>query len=190
MDSSWESQKPNSSNPKLDGRYDIFLSFRGIDTRTKFTDHLYHALIREGFQTFRDEDDIEWGEAIKPELHRAIMSSRMSVIVISENYANSKACLFELQTILEQYNKLNHFVLPLFYEVDPSVVKEQSENLHFWKTEVTVEQLKRWSAALKEVVNIAGKVLEPNRYSLPIFPSTSIFYIHFTLFKSIFNFTF
>ncbi|KAI8532361.1 hypothetical protein RHMOL_Rhmol11G0208800 [Rhododendron molle] len=83
-----KSQKPSSSsssNPECKGRYDIFLSFRGLDTRKKFTDQLFHALVREGFQIFRDDDEIDRGEVIKSELLEAIRNSRMSVIVLSEN---------------------------------------------------------------------------------------------------------
>ncbi|KAI8532377.1 hypothetical protein RHMOL_Rhmol11G0210400 [Rhododendron molle] len=152
-----ESQNSSSSS-EFKGRYDIFLSFRGLDTRKKFTDHLYHALKREGFQTFRDDDEIDRGDAIKPELLAAIKNSRMSVTVISENYANSSACLFELQTILEQCKKSDHFLLPVFYEVDPGEIKEQAKNLDFGKKRVTVEQVKGWSAALKEVASMAGMI--------------------------------
>ncbi|KAI8532364.1 hypothetical protein RHMOL_Rhmol11G0209100 [Rhododendron molle] len=82
----------------------------------------------------------------------------MSVIVLSKNYANSTACLFELQTILELGKKSDHFVLPVFYEVDPGEIKEQSKNLDFEKKEVTAEKVKGWSAALKEVASMAGMV--------------------------------
>ncbi|KAI8532370.1 hypothetical protein RHMOL_Rhmol11G0209700 [Rhododendron molle] len=154
-----KSQNPSSSsNPELNGRYDIFLSFRGSDTRYKFTDHLYHAFKREGFQTFRDDDEIDRGHVIKPELRGAIMSSKTSVIVLSKNYANSTACLFELQTIIELCKKSNHFVLPVFYEVEPSVLKEKSNNLVFEKKEVSPEKVTGWSAALKEVASMAGMV--------------------------------
>ncbi|KAI8532384.1 hypothetical protein RHMOL_Rhmol11G0211100 [Rhododendron molle] len=154
------SQSPSSSsfssNPQLiKGRYDIFLSFRGLDTRKKFTDHLYHALMREGFQTFRDDDEIDKGEDIKFEMRKAIRNSWMSVIVLSENYANSMSCLFELQTILELCKKSDHFVLPVFYEVEPEVLKEQSKNLVFERKEATVERVKGWNAALKEGPDLA-----------------------------------
>ncbi|KAG5526080.1 hypothetical protein RHGRI_032393 [Rhododendron griersonianum] len=134
------SSSSSSSKPELKGRYDIFLSFRGSDTRKKFTDHLNHALMCEGFQTFRDDDEIERGDVIESELLEAIRNSRMSVIVLSENYANSTACLFELQTILELCKKSDHFVLPVFYEVEPEVLKGQSENLVFENMEATVER--------------------------------------------------
>ncbi|KAI8532388.1 hypothetical protein RHMOL_Rhmol11G0211300 [Rhododendron molle] len=152
---------PSSSNPG--GRYDIFLSFRGLDTRKRFTDHVYHVLKREGFQTFRDDDEIDRGDVIKSELREAIVNSRMSVIVLSKNYANSTACLFELQTILELYKKSDHFVLPVFYEVDPGEIKEQSKSLDFGKKEVAAEKVKGWSVALKEIASMAGMVSQ-NQY--------------------------
>ncbi|XP_058190542.1 disease resistance protein RPV1-like isoform X3 [Rhododendron vialii] len=152
------SSSASSSKPELKGRYDIFLSFRGSDTRKKFTDHLNHALVCEGFQTFRDDDEIERGEVIESESLEAIRNSRMSVIVLSENYANSTSCLFELQMILELCKKSDHFLLPVFYEVEPEVLKGQSENLVFENKEATVERVKGWSQALKEVARMTGKV--------------------------------
>ncbi|KAI8532381.1 hypothetical protein RHMOL_Rhmol11G0210800 [Rhododendron molle] len=152
------SESQNSSSSEFKGRYDIFLSFRGSDTRKKFTDHLYHALKREGFQTFRDDDAINRGDVIKPELQKAIANSTTSVIVLSKNYANSMGCLLEVEMILKQCKKSNHFVLPVFYEVDPGEIQEQAKNLDFGKKRVMVEQVKGWSAALKEVASMAGMV--------------------------------
>ncbi|KAG5526210.1 hypothetical protein RHGRI_032475 [Rhododendron griersonianum] len=139
--------------------YDIFLSFRGLDTRTKFTDHLYEALKREGFETFRDNEGIERGENIYSELQNAISNSSMSVIVLSKTYATSKSCLFEIQTILEHRKKnSDHVILPVFYEVDPSEIKEQAKKLDFGEKKVTVEEVEGWSAALKEVASMGGMV--------------------------------
>ncbi|TYJ12231.1 hypothetical protein E1A91_A11G335300v1 [Gossypium mustelinum] len=65
-------------------KYDVFLSFRGEDTRKNFTDHLYDALKRNGIVTFRDEPKLEAGEGIAPELFKAIQQSWCSVIVFSK----------------------------------------------------------------------------------------------------------
>ncbi|PPD68853.1 hypothetical protein GOBAR_DD34264 [Gossypium barbadense] len=70
-------------------KYDVFLSFRGEDTRKNFTDHLYDALNRTGIVTFRDDPKLETGEEIAPELFNAIQQSWCSVIVFSETYAFS-----------------------------------------------------------------------------------------------------
>nr|GEW81476.1 Toll/interleukin-1 receptor (TIR) domain-containing protein [Tanacetum cinerariifolium] len=69
--------------------YDVFLSFRGKDTRFSFTDYLYQALVNENITTFLDEQEVETGGELKPELAKAIKSSRASIIVLSKNYASS-----------------------------------------------------------------------------------------------------
>ena len=42
----------------LSWKYDVFLSFRGEETRNTFTDHLYDALKKKGIITFRDEENL------------------------------------------------------------------------------------------------------------------------------------
>ncbi|KAH1152335.1 hypothetical protein AAZX31_16G191700 [Glycine max] len=51
---------------------DVFLSFRGEDTRNGFTGNLYKALCDKGIHTFFDEDKLHSGEEIKPTLLKAI----------------------------------------------------------------------------------------------------------------------
>ncbi|KAL4581134.1 hypothetical protein LXL04_017343 [Taraxacum kok-saghyz] len=106
-------------------RYDIFLSFRGVDTRHSFTDHLHKALLDANISTFLDDEEIETGEDLKPELESAIKASRASIIVLSKNYATSTWCLDELVLILEQRITSNHIVIPMFYHVEPAHVRWQ-----------------------------------------------------------------
>ncbi|KAK5844547.1 hypothetical protein PVK06_000687 [Gossypium arboreum] len=61
-----EASSSSSSSPSLfspssafRGKYDVFLSFRGEDTRQNFTDHLYAAFKRRGIITFRDDEKLE-----------------------------------------------------------------------------------------------------------------------------------
>ncbi|XP_040361744.1 TMV resistance protein N-like [Rosa chinensis] len=82
-------------------KHDVFLSFRGEDTRLNFTDHLYAALIQCGISTFRDDKDLEKGMSIRKQLGKAIEGSKVWVVIVSPNYASSKWCLNELLKILE-----------------------------------------------------------------------------------------
>ncbi|CAL9006450.1 unnamed protein product [Prunus brigantina] len=147
-------------------RYHVFLSFRGQDTRKTFTDHLYTALVNAGFRTFRDYDEVERGEGIKPELQKAIKRSRTSVIVFSKDYASSRWCLDELVMILERKRKTSddHVVLPVFYDVYPSHVKKQTGSLAkaFARHQKTqpLPKVKAWREALAEVADLAGMVLQ------------------------------
>ncbi|KAK9059938.1 hypothetical protein SSX86_020642 [Deinandra increscens subsp. villosa] len=160
-------------NPTRTFTHDVFLSFRGEDTRHTFTDHLYDALVQTGLRIFRDNDAIDRGEELAPEIMKAIEESKASIVVLSENYSNSRWCLNELWSILEQRRKGNHFVLPVFYHVDPSDVRNQRGTftikasrpkgwmaalLEAFTTKVPISEadMRRWKAALTEVANLTG----------------------------------
>ncbi|CAN6719471.1 unnamed protein product [Malus baccata var. baccata] len=143
--------------------YDVFLSFRGGDTRKNFVDHVYAALEKEGFLIFRDGDELERGEDIKSELMRAIRKSRCSIVVFSEGYASSRWCLDELVMILECKRKFDQFVFPVFYGVDPSHVRDQkgsvAEAFDRHVKSQPLDKVKRWKSALTEAANISGMVM-------------------------------
>ncbi|KAL6343091.1 hypothetical protein AAG906_018924 [Vitis piasezkii] len=129
-------------------KYDVFLSFRGEDTRFNFTDHLYANLIRRGITTFRDDDSLKRGEEIAPELLKAIEESRFSLIVFSENYAGSRWCLDELVKIMECRKEMKQTVVPIFYHAF-SNYKEDTEEMK--------EKVRSWRSALTEAANTSGE---------------------------------
>ncbi|CAN6566566.1 unnamed protein product [Malus baccata var. baccata] len=157
------------SNSRRGYHYDVFLSFRGEDTRKTFTDHLYEALTRAGYRTFRDDDELEMGEKIKSGLEQAIQMSRASIIVFSKNYASSRWCLNELVEIVDhKRTSSDHVVIPVFYDVDPSHVRKQTGSFaeafaRHRKTEPP-DMMERWRKALEEVADLAGKVLQNQAY--------------------------
>ncbi|KAL1075342.1 hypothetical protein V6Z11_D11G355200 [Gossypium hirsutum] len=97
---------PSTPSPISKKKYDVFLSFRGEDTRNNFTDHLYNALKRRGIVTFRDDPKLEAGEEIAPELFKAIQQSWCSIF--SKTYAFSSWCLEELAQIVHQKKDKEH----------------------------------------------------------------------------------
>ncbi|KAG5514363.1 hypothetical protein RHGRI_035689 [Rhododendron griersonianum] len=134
----FEKKKPSSSSPiPLQRNYDVFLSFRGIDTRPNFTSHLFAALEQHGFHTFHDTklnrgEDVGW-------------------------------CLDELVKIMECRKKLQQIVFPIFYNVDPSDVRAQKGSL----AEAFAKHVKRfkegpggkvekWKEALTQLANLSG----------------------------------
>ncbi|KAM5585942.1 hypothetical protein ABKV19_005050 [Rosa sericea] len=82
-------------------KHEVFLSFRGADTRLAFMGHLHAALIHCGISTFRDDIDLEKGKSIRKQLDKAIEGSKVWVVIVSPDYASSKWCLNELLKILE-----------------------------------------------------------------------------------------
>jgi hypothetical protein len=109
-------------------KYDVFISFRGEDTRAGFTSHLHAALNRSYLETYIDYR-IEKGNQVWTELVEAIKDSTLFLVVFSENYANSTWCLNEIVEIMECRNKNeedNVVVIPVFYQIEPSHVRKQT----------------------------------------------------------------
>ena len=152
----------SSSSSSRGCKYDVFLSFRGEDTRTKFTDHLYSALKRQGISTFRDDEKLKRGTFITPELLKAIEESRFAVVVLSRDYASSRWCLTELTKIVECMEKTQLVVLPVFHYVDPSHVRNQRGTFaevfaeHEERLKDNVGSVQTWKAALTKVADLAG----------------------------------
>ncbi|KAL5845650.1 hypothetical protein ACOSQ3_009174 [Xanthoceras sorbifolium] len=148
----------SSSSSFLTLKYDVFLSFRGDDTRHGFMSHLHAALRREEIKTFIDYH-LRKGETISSSLLTAIEQSRISIVVFSKDYASSKWCLEELVKILERRKMYGQVVIPVFYGVEPSDVRKQTGIFgdafakHFGENS---EKLQRWKAALTEAANLSG----------------------------------
>lgn len=155
-----------SSSSSSNSRFDVFLSFRGTDTRKGFTSHLHAALTRSGIPTFIDDEELPPGNEIKPELRKAIHASKMAIIIFSKNYASSRWCLEELVEILECRRTKGQIVLPVFYDVDPSVVRHQLGNYavafenYCNKVDFDEQRVKRWRGALTQAADLCGHVLK------------------------------
>lgn len=146
----------SSSIPKR-FKYDVFLSFRGEDTRKTFVDHLYHALKDKGIYTYKDDEKIQKGERISDDLFKSIEDSKFYIIVFSKNYASSSWCLEELVKIMECHKMDEHTAYPVFYDVEPTEVRKQSGVVGqaFAKHE-NEEAAEKWKGALKEAADLAG----------------------------------
>ncbi|KAL2334752.1 hypothetical protein Fmac_015965 [Flemingia macrophylla] len=153
-------------------KYDVFLSFRGEDTRKNFTSHLYQALSQKGVNTFIDYKELKRGEKISFALFDAIEVSRISVVILSKTYASSTYCLDELLKILECKDSKGQLVLPVFYHINPSQVKHQKGGFeealarHEDKFRDDEDKVKRWRAALCEVATLSGWHIEDGLESM------------------------
>ena len=127
-----------------------------------FTDHLYATLKQKSIITFRDDEKLEGGKYISTELLKEIKKSKYAIIIFSTNYASSRWCLTELAKIFECMKKTKLTVLPVFYHVDPSNIKNERGTIakafatHEEDTKVNKEDVQVWKTALKDLGHISG----------------------------------
>ncbi|KAJ9542623.1 hypothetical protein OSB04_029129, partial [Centaurea solstitialis] len=134
---SFNSEDTSSSRP-ITGpwTHDVFLSFRGEDTRFNFVDHLFAALSRTGIMAYKDDENLGRGELISPTLLKAIEESRFAV--------------------------MGQKVLPVFYHVGPSDLRGQKGNFTSAFQQVQekyrgeMEKFSRWREALVAASKISG----------------------------------
>lgn len=161
----------SSLPPSKQWDYDVFLSFRGEDTRKTFVAHLYRELRRAGINTFKDDETLERGASISPQLVNAIKRSRFAIIIFSKNYASSKWCLDELVKIMECRNEIGQAVVPIFYDINPSEVRSQRNSFAeaFSKYEEEFKgdtnKVHSWRKALNKAANLAGHDLHSTTYN-------------------------
>ncbi|XP_044469737.1 TMV resistance protein N-like [Mangifera indica] len=153
------SSSSSSITPKIE--YEVFLSFRGVDTQQNITSHLYEAFCQKKIKTFID-DSLDRGEEIFASLLKANGHSKISVIIFSKGYASSRWCLKELEEIVKCKNTYDQIVILVFYDVDPSDVRNQTGD--FGKAFAELEKrfmddsemLQRWRTALRDAANLSG----------------------------------
>ncbi|XP_039161076.1 disease resistance protein RPV1-like [Eucalyptus grandis] len=140
--------------------YEVFLSFRGKDTRKGFADYLYTSLDDAGICVFRDDNELQVGEEIGPELLYSITQSKISIPIISKNYASSKWCLHELAQMLKCKRSRGQIVLPIFYKVKPSQVRHLTgrfgDAINQHKENLDERVVKDWEEALQKVSLLKG----------------------------------
>lgn len=161
-----------SSSTTNSPKYDVFLSFRGKDTRLNFTSHIHRAFKEANIETFYDDEEIEFGRPLKEELVNGIKASRASVIVLSENYASSTWCLDELALIYHQFTTSNHMLFPIFLNIEPGDMKKQEStfgnamttHVHRMEAETNVDakseladKIEIWKNVLAKVSKLKGE---------------------------------
>ncbi|KAI5312003.1 hypothetical protein L3X38_041176 [Prunus dulcis] len=108
-----------------------------------------------------DDRGLEKGASISPELLTTIKQSHLAIIVLSPTYASSTWCLDELSKILEYMEDTNR-ILPIFYGVHPSDVRNQWGSFaeaftkHEEKFSEDIDKVNRWRAALRKVGGLSG----------------------------------
>lgn len=143
--------------------HDVVLSSSSKDA-DDFSSLLCRRLTSEGIRVLRGEDGQEVeGDTTTTSQELPIKESiKFAIVILSENYASSPRLLEELSQILERKRVSGISVLPVFYDVKPSDVEQQTgvfgesfnKNVRVFKEDP--EKVLRWRIALTEVAKLIG----------------------------------
>ncbi|XP_039165795.1 toll/interleukin-1 receptor-like protein [Eucalyptus grandis] len=150
--------------PASRGEYDVFLNFRGEDTRHGFTDFLYYDLNVAGVHVFRDKEKLPIGEVISEKLKQAVKNTIIYIPIFSKTYASSKWCLHELKLMIDNVSESEDkkSILPIFFHLESDDVKlkkslyEADLKKH---EEDFCDEVEGWKGALIKVTEHKGWVV-------------------------------
>lgn len=138
------------------GDYQVFLSFRGPDSRQSLADVLCNDMNIAGICVFRDDDELGIGDEISKIL-LAIKNSKICVPIFSRTFAASTWCLREVERMVD----LKKRIMPIFYTASLQDVKLSTElfkkDLRKHEKKHGRDQVKKWEDALKAVARIKGR---------------------------------
>lgn len=145
------------ASSSLNVKPQVFINFRGADLRSTFAPYLHGVLRRNGINAFID-DDLRPGEDLT-NLFERIGESTVAVAIISSKYTESDWCLDELVKIKECVDRRTLWVIPIFYKLPTSIVKnlEGSFGLQLWELWRKEnhcnrdDRILKWDAALQDV---------------------------------------
>ncbi|CAN6875022.1 hypothetical protein Bca4012_077925 [Brassica carinata] len=138
----------------------VFISFRGEDVGNHFVSFLDPALRRANINVFLDENELLNTDLAS--LLTRIEESKIAMVIFSKNFADSDRSLDVLAKMKELRDQGRLIVIPIFYNLDPLVVKElrgdfgdkfrdlQRRHLH------QLERTRKWEEALVTIPDIRG----------------------------------
>ncbi|XP_048141205.1 disease resistance protein L6-like [Rhodamnia argentea] len=151
-------------------KFEVFLSFRGPDTRDNFTSCLYHDMAEKGIRVFKDSEELRVGQKIEGEILQALEDAQIYIPIFSTGFASSAWCLREVAHMVDCTLKSDgkKVILPVFFDVEPDDVKLKTnlyrDALSEHEKKYSSHEVKRWEDALVEVPTKVGWKLEGKGY--------------------------
>ncbi|GKD83978.1 TMV resistance protein N, partial [Tanacetum coccineum] len=147
----------SSSSPQpFSWTYDVFLCFKSNDTCKDFADQLEYALEEQGIYVFSSDKGLAKDESLASEHLKAIEESCISAVILSRNFASDSYCLNNMLKIMNRNEENGQLILTIFYDVDPSDVRNQKGVFVEALMQNKSEEVKLWSEALVKASSLAG----------------------------------
>ncbi|XP_023643371.1 uncharacterized protein LOC17875362 isoform X2 [Capsella rubella] len=139
----------------------IFISYHGAELQRTFFRHLVSTLTDAGVTVFTDNDK---GNGIKQliQLYQRIEESKIALVIFSKSYVESNVCLNELVMMDELVKEGKLLVIPVFYNVRSSDVRNIKGEFgqHFKEMRERykdgLERVPKWETSVKSIAKTIG----------------------------------
>jgi hypothetical protein len=128
------------TQPKKDN--EVMISYASEDKA--FAGQLTIELQRRGFNPWRDEISLVWGQSNRREIDKAINDSWKVIVIASNHYFSKKWTVYEFDGIVQRHVAENGLILPIWHGVAEPEVRTFSAhlaNLHAMKSSDGVSKI-------------------------------------------------
>ncbi|OWM86768.1 hypothetical protein CDL15_Pgr015804 [Punica granatum] len=138
--------------------FEVFLSF---STHNEIASSLYEDMKSAGISVFGVDDELNEDKEVGKKLFWAIDNSEICIPIFTKDYASHVWCLRGLSHMMEcQRYSVGQQVVPIFYDVEPSDVKLETDlyinALKEHKENFPVDTVRQWEESLREVAELKG----------------------------------
>jgi len=147
--------------------YHVFINHTGSEVKRTLASLIYHRLtFAHGLHVFLDKEEIHAGDTFPPVIQAAIQSASVHTCIFSKEYAESSWCLEELYQILRSHHDRHTKIIPVFYDVEPSDLRDIERGPYakaFEEHRRLSKDIDKWKTALSETSLISGLVFKTNQ---------------------------
>ncbi|PON68155.1 TIR domain containing protein [Parasponia andersonii] len=139
--------------------FDVYFSFSREDPQRHIAEFASKSLVMDGIRTFKDENQVlQRGLQLGHQRKEAIQTSRIAIILLSQDYLSSDFCLEELVLILRCRERWGMIVVPIFYDLNPSDLRKVRGAVANALSRQRVGGCwwNRWKFALQEASDLCG----------------------------------
>ncbi|CAN1730121.1 Disease resistance-like protein DSC1 [Linum perenne] len=143
----------------------VFLNYCHEDTGNGFVSHLSTALVCKGIPVspIGKYSEMRKSTTTTSIVSSAIKKAKLSILIISNRYAQTQYCLDELVLIIKEMENNSQIVIPVFYHVNTTDIEEVNgvfgEAFDQFAESQSSSRKAEWSAALVASANVTGKVI-------------------------------
>lgn len=106
-------------------KWDVFISHASED-KEEFVLPLEKKLIENGVKVWIDNQELIMGDSIKRRIEEGLMNSKYGIVVLSDNFFKKEWPQKELDALFSKEIEGKKVILPIWYNVSASFVKENS----------------------------------------------------------------